>query len=73
MYDNVHVFCDLFVPKYRPKKGSVLDTNIITGFKDAILTGPKKVDIDFTVRSEARAEAISSEWKRADAVLSTFE
>ena len=50
-----------------------MDTNIMTGFKDAILTGPKKVDIDFTVRIEARAEVISSEWKRADAVLRSFE
>ena len=58
---------------YRPKHGGALDTNVVTGFKDAILTGPKKIDVDFAVRSEAKKNVIANEWERADAVLKRFE
>lgn len=51
----------------------MLDTNIVTGFKDAILTGPKKIDIDIAVRSEAKRKVIATEWEKADALLKRFE
>ncbi|KAF2444949.1 cytochrome P450 [Karstenula rhodostoma CBS 690.94] len=56
----------------RPEAGTMLDTNVETGFKDAVLTGPKESKIEFKVRSEARENLICKEWKSADAVLSKF-
>ena len=49
-----------------------MDTNVVTGFKDAVLTGPKGNKIDFKVRSEAKEKLICEEWKGADAALSRF-
>lgn len=57
----------------RPKNGTTLDTSLVTGFKDAILTGPKHVGIEFLARSELRRNAIRDEWQRVDAFLSKFE
>ncbi|KAK7191294.1 hypothetical protein DPSP01_008364 [Paraphaeosphaeria sporulosa] len=56
----------------RPEAGTTLDTNVETGFKDAVLTGPKESKIEFTVRSEAKEQLIWKEWEGADAVLSRF-
>ncbi|KAL1610330.1 hypothetical protein SLS60_001996 [Paraconiothyrium brasiliense] len=56
----------------RPEAGTVLDTNVETGFKDAVLTGPKGYKIDFKVRSDSREVVLGKEWERADTVLSTF-
>ena len=57
----------------RPKSGAMLDTDVVTGFKDAILTGPKEVEIEFFVRSETTKNMIYKEWTSADAVLRRFE
>ncbi|KAL5437896.1 hypothetical protein PMIN06_010416 [Paraphaeosphaeria minitans] len=56
----------------RPEAGTILDTNVETGFKDAVLTGPKESKIEFKVRSEAKEALICREWEAADAVLSKF-
>lgn len=56
----------------RPEEGTTLDTNVETGFKDAVLTGPKESKIEFKVRGEAKEALICKEWERADAVLSRF-
>jgi hypothetical protein len=56
----------------RPEAGTVLDTNVETGFKDAVLTGPKECKIEFKVRSEAKENVVCEEWRAADAVLSRF-
>lgn len=56
----------------RPEAGTTLDTNVVTGFKDAVLTGPRGNKIDFKVRSDAKEKLICEEWKGADAALSRF-
>jgi cytochrome P450 len=56
-----------------PTEKGVMDTSVETAFKDAILTGPKKVGIDFNLRDEVRRDVIAREWGRADSFLRTFE
>ncbi|KAJ4349832.1 uncharacterized protein N0V89_008451 [Didymosphaeria variabile] len=56
----------------RPEAGTVLDTNVETGFKDAVLTGPKDCKIDFKIRSDPREVAIGKGWERASTILSKF-
>ncbi|OLN93206.1 Fumitremorgin C synthase 4 [Colletotrichum chlorophyti] len=49
------------------------DTAVHTGFKDAILTGPKAFDVTFKVRSEERKKILMREWNKADEWLQKFE
>ncbi|CAJ2512579.1 Uu.00g055940.m01.CDS01 [Anthostomella pinea] len=50
-----------------------LDTSVLSGFRDAILTGPKHFGVDYVVRSEAKKKAIAQEWARADGFLKQYE
>jgi cytochrome P450 len=50
-----------------------LDTAVHTGFKDAILTGPKQFPVNFKPRDKGRRLVIENEWKKADAFLQRFE
>ncbi len=53
--------------------GRNLDTDARTGFKDAILTGPRDFPVQFDVRSDRRKKVIIDEFARADAFLSRYE
>ncbi|KAL8409855.1 hypothetical protein RB594_008079 [Gaeumannomyces avenae] len=53
--------------------GPPLDTDVRTAFTNSILMGPKKFPVVFAVRSEAKAQVIQDEWKRADAFMARFE
>ena len=55
-----------------PGKGG-LDTKMETAWKDAILTGPKEVPLEFEVRGEERRRVIEREWVKADGFLKAFE
>lgn len=50
-----------------------LDTGVHTAFKDAILTGPKHIPVNFKVRGEDRRAVIEQDWKRADEFLKRYE
>jgi cytochrome P450 len=50
-----------------------LDTAVHTAFKDAILTGPKHIPVNFKVRGEDRKAIIEQDWKKADEFLKQFE
>lgn len=55
-----------------PGGGGVLDADVMTAWKDAILTGPKEVPLAFRVRGESRRIVIGEEWVKADAFLEGF-
>jgi cytochrome P450 len=51
----------------------LLDTSMKTAWKDAILTGPQEVPLNFKVRGESRKQIIEGEWERANTFLKKFE
>lgn len=56
-----------------PQEGEVLDVNMQTAFKDAILSGPKEFKVKFEVREDRKKVTIERRWKEADLFLSKFE
>lgn len=56
-----------------PTEKGTLDTSIETAFRNAILTGPKDVGLNFKLRDESKRVVIDREWRKADEFLSKFE
>lgn len=56
-----------------PGSDKELDTDFVTAYKDAILTGPKPFSVKFVLRDEKKRNIISREWEKADQFLSRFE
>lgn len=56
-----------------PGEGGVLDTSMQTGFKDAILSGPKEFNVRFEVRGNRKKETIERKWREADLFLGRYE
>ncbi|KAK7757330.1 hypothetical protein SLS62_000880 [Diatrype stigma] len=51
----------------------LVDTDVQTAFKDAILTGPEEFAVDFQIRDGHRKEVVMKEWEKADEYLKRFE
>lgn len=56
-----------------PGTDKKLDTDMITAYRDAILTGPKPFPVKFVLRDGKKREIIRKEWEKADQFLSRFE
>ncbi|ORY55870.1 cytochrome P450 [Pseudomassariella vexata] len=53
--------------------GKEVDTKVETAYKDAILTGPNKLEVSFNIRGKEREQVVAAEWKKADEFLKRFE